>query len=199
MERLHRLGTMIRMSSTARLESRIRPFSKHHDYEDYFYDLAFQIVKWKFPSASGCICDHLAASIKFRRQSLRYQLQQQRKVDPKSVCLNGFESAKPRTAHAVTATAEAPHAHRRQIFSASSTSTSTFEILDFHHHYTEPSRMPNKPLSSPSVFGAAPIVQDCDNLPYPQPPTTEEGTHALCYMCSRELSGQQYNDNSWWR
>ena len=186
------------MSSTAGLSSRIRHFTKSYDDEDYFYSLAFHIVKWKFPNVSTRIYDHLAASIKFRRQSLRYQLQQQRKADPKSMCPNGFESAKPRTVHAVTATAEAPHAHRRQVFYASSTSTSTFEILDFHQRPTEPSPVPNKPLPSPSVSGAAPVVEDCDDLPYPQPPKTE-GARALCYMCSREHSGQQYNDNAWWR
>lgn len=187
------------MSSTADLSSRIRHFTNSYDDEDYFYSLAFHIVKWKFPNVSTRIYDHLAASIKFRRQSHRYWLQQQRKLEHPPVYSIVFEVPKSRTSQTAGLTLEVPGAHRRPISSASYTSASSFEVQDFHRNCTEPSCISNKSLSSHSPVSTGPMLEDFDSLPYPQPPKIEGGAHAFCNMCFREHSGRSYKDNSWWR
>jgi len=82
MDRLHRLGNVIRKSSTAQLASRISKFvRKRSDEEAFVARMDFIIVKGLYPKITNSFANQLARSISFRRQRLLYEKDRHRILD----------------------------------------------------------------------------------------------------------------------
>lgn len=210
MDRLYQVGVAIRKSSTVTLSSRIQAFSATHDDEDYFFSLAVEIVKWRFPDADAAICSHLAATIKFRRQKIRYQRRHQSKLrcgarraaeqpslSPAAPLLFGtprIDAKRQEELAGINTVVQAP----------SQTSASTFLARDFLRHLNAPPSAPSdtqgtEPLSAPSMMSSGSTVIEYGNLSFPQPPAVQEGMSASCVWCFQEHMSEQYNDTRWWR
>lgn len=210
MDRLYQVGVAIRKSSTVSLSSRIQAFSATHDDEDYFFSLAVEIVKWRFPDADAAICSHLAATIKFRRQQILYQRRHQSKLR----WATRLDAEQPSLSPTAPLSSDAPQpdagtqaelAGIKTVAQApSQTSASTFLARDFLRHLNMPPDVPSdtqgtEPLSAPSVMSSGSTVIEYGNLPFPQPPTVQEGMSASCVWCFQEHTSEEYNDTRWWR
>lgn len=80
--RLHRLGNVIRKSSTAQLASRISKFArKRSDEEAFVARMNFIIVKGLYPSITDSFVNQLAKSISFRRQRFLYEKDRHQTLD----------------------------------------------------------------------------------------------------------------------
>lgn len=81
-DRLHRLGNIIRKSSTAQLASRVSKFiSKQGDEEEFNERITLLLVKGLYPRITEAFSKRLARSISFRRQRLLYQKDRQRVIE----------------------------------------------------------------------------------------------------------------------
>jgi hypothetical protein len=77
--RLNRLGSIIRRYSTSSLETRVRGFTARYGDENYTA-LAKLIVRFRYMTAPSSLQEHLAVSMSARRQRLRYVSQHQAKL-----------------------------------------------------------------------------------------------------------------------
>ena len=204
------MGIAIRKSSTVGLSSRIQAYSAKHDDEDYFFSLAVEIVKWRFPDADAAICAHLGATIKFRRQHIRYQRRHQSKL--RSAARHAAEQSSLLPAAFLLPDASQAAAERQGDLTGiktvaqapSQTSASTFLARDFLRHLNAPPSVPSDaqeggPLTSPSMMSSGSTVIEYGNLPFPQPPAIQDDTLASCAWCFQEHTSEQYNDTRWWR
>ncbi|KAK4032876.1 hypothetical protein C8A01DRAFT_20125, partial [Parachaetomium inaequale] len=78
-DRLNRLGATIRRYSTADLENRVKAFTERHGDGNYF-QLARQIVYFRYRTPMPSLLDQLAVSMANRRQRLRYIRRHQMKL-----------------------------------------------------------------------------------------------------------------------
>ena len=200
------MAVAIRKSSTASLASRIKSFSDIHDDEDYFYSLALEIVRLKFPNASAGLCKHLATSIKFRRQSLRYKRRHQAKLQPHPGHQGGpaYQQDSNTLLPNVWAPSPTPDIpNPRNPFPApSNTSASTFIAGAFARHYVPPESIlkpPRQPAPAPSVISIGSTIVEHNDLPYPKPPSPPDGQQARCDWCFQTHPAVKYGNKAWWR
>ncbi|KAL8356676.1 hypothetical protein RB601_001807 [Gaeumannomyces tritici] len=204
-DRLHRMALAIRKSSTASLASRIKSFSDTHDDEDYFYSLALEIVRLKFPNASTGLCKHLATSIKFRRQSLRYKRRHQVKLQPHPgdhgrLVYQQASTPLPPSVRAPSPTPDVPNP-RNPFPAPSNTSASTFIPGAFARHYVPPESTlepPRRTAPATSVISIGSTVVEHNDLPYPKPPNPPDGQQARCDWCFQTHPAVKYGDKAWW-
>ncbi|KAK1833040.1 ADP-ribosylation factor family-domain-containing protein [Podospora conica] len=206
-DRLYQVGVAIRKSSTVGLSSRIQAFSDKYDDEDYFFSLALEILKMKFPDADAVICAHLAATIKFRRQQIRYQRRHQSKLQSLARIVADQHSPAlvlPSSPGPPNAADETLDDGKGIKMAPSQTSASTFLAKDFMRHLNAPPSVPSEtqghePLTAPSVMSSGSTVIEYGNLPFPSPPAAQDATSASCAWCFQEHTSEQYTDTRWWR
>lgn len=79
MTRLNKLGSSIRRYSTSSLDCRVKAFTEKHGDENYM-EIARQIVRFRYRTASPSLHEQLAVSMSARRQRLRYIRRHQEKL-----------------------------------------------------------------------------------------------------------------------
>lgn len=167
-------------------------------------------MKWRFPDADAAICSHLAATIKFRRQQIRYQRRHQSKL--RCAARLATEQPSPSPAAPLSSDASQLDAGRQAelagiktvVQAPSQTSASTFLAQDFLRHLNAPPGVPSdtqgtEPLTTPSVMSSGWTVIEYGKHPFPQPPAVQDGMSASCAWCFQEHTSEQYNDTRWWR
>ncbi|KAL7934267.1 hypothetical protein V8C35DRAFT_302164 [Trichoderma chlorosporum] len=197
-DRLNRMAIAIRKSSIASLASRIKSFSDAHDDEDYFYSLAFEILRKKLPNANDGLWNHLATSIKFRRQSLLYKRRHQDKLKPQPEhhevpTLQSSSARVPLFKRSISPPLSQPAPSP----APSQTTASTFVPGAFLRHYSAPdfTHELEKAPSVPSVISLGTTVGEDNDLPYPKPPEGEQ----VCDWCFQIHSVKLYQNDWWWR
>ncbi|KAK2608929.1 hypothetical protein QQS21_002505 [Conoideocrella luteorostrata] len=96
--RLNKLGSSIRRYSSSSLDSRVKAFTEKHGDENYM-DIARQIVRFKYRTASPSLHEQLAVSMSARRHRLRYIRRHQEKlsgqIDNKNEPAKGRKAGRP--------------------------------------------------------------------------------------------------------
>ncbi|KAF5486530.1 putative cyclin-dependent serine/threonine-protein kinase [Colletotrichum fructicola] len=206
-DRLHRLGSRIRVSSKnpndGSLEERVLSFSRTLE-SDGFETTIRLILDFKFPDARKGLIDKLTKSIVFRRNRLLYERNHQHKLDedrqhrqagetgPSGSVIGNVETGDqnaPINENHVVGNTSQPINRASPSDMVSATDHTPFSEEKFKKHVEE------EPAYTTRSGGSSWVGR----IVYPMPPTVEEdASHVRCQFCFRELSREDLQEPRFW-
>ncbi|KAF3066101.1 hypothetical protein CFAM422_009245 [Trichoderma lentiforme] len=202
-DRLHRLGVIIRQSSTASLISRVRAFSEKRS-DSSLEEMSFLMIKFLYPMASLNLQRLLSRSILERHFNIQYRGEHQqrlaaRRMPHKKVDNGSQEVLRPITRKDyVDEAADVVHDKSEKgtdtMLSKSGTKPSTLQTQEFQRKLNQ--EKPLKALSVVSKTSSVPI----GDINYPRPPKSH-GEHGWtkCDWCFESYPHDKFQDAKWWR
>ncbi|KAF3289921.1 hypothetical protein TWF970_003664 [Orbilia oligospora] len=207
-DRLHRIGTTIRKSSTSNFLSKGRRLGQNHNDEDEFFkNIASLVISGLYPSISEKFIEQLARSILVRKQRLSYQRKHQRKLEKRykpqketviilepvpDIELSHVEIQQKLDESSGVETSVPPNdtgTISSKVDAYTATLPSVINSFNFRLHLNE---APRAALGPPSTTSIA------HGNPYPSPPKTQPGDkYCQCEWCFVEL--EVLEDKAQWR
>ncbi|KAI9853500.1 MAG: hypothetical protein M1813_002205 [Trichoglossum hirsutum] len=205
-DRLQRLSTAIRQSSTQHRNPKAIPFIERDKYGDdigsEFESYAVCIIKHRYKDANDALCRQLGASIFFRRNRFLYRKRQQERLAPNKQGITlgqpladrGADYASqqdalfsPITSQSKTTRGAALSVTTASVLPASPLDSRAFQSVAFSH--------------TPSVASSIPSVSVENNkLDYPVPPIFKTGQKECeCPYCFESLQKADASDERRWR
>ncbi|RMJ10266.1 hypothetical protein CDV36_010103 [Fusarium kuroshium] len=206
-DRLQRLGTMIRRSSTVTIASRVKNYAFKADAaeNDEFNKLILLRVKGILPGISESLAIQLLESISHRRLRLLYQQRHQRKLERQRPGRSNqslsrepeMENQKsdPPPQPVISKSSQRKAAGMASVYSKSQpesgTAHSTFDLAAFQNYQSQEDSVPPDNITVTSV---------AQGYSYPRPPRPQEGSkHIRCDWCFEEITDSQLQKPGWWR
>jgi hypothetical protein len=195
-DRLHRLGTAIRKTSTSSLASRVKKFARKADDDHAFFErMALLIVKGLYPDIRDSFAKQLAGSVSFRRQRLLYQKGHQEKLKARRRPQPEPERHVEPTLHDETRQPASKVAHdkrqtQRQASKVPSSASSKIDASTMTHPSAFESQKFRLDVTEKveAVSGPSTVTSIAHNNPYPRPPKFQDGEkYCQCDWCFREL------------
>lgn len=212
-DRLHRLGVIIRQSSTASLISRVRAFSAKKS-DSSLENTSYLVIKHLYAGAPLSLQRLLGQSILERHYNIQYRREHQRRLSTRPLAVlckrNGQTQVENnRLELRDTFTRKGPDDNApngiynnfliqtdQGVVSQSSSKPSTFHTDEFYHRLEARKQSP-----ALSTVSTTPLVHTGD-ISYPQPPKPLGGGNsswATCQWCFESYPYNKFQDKSWWR
>ncbi|KAL7961305.1 hypothetical protein V8C34DRAFT_274365 [Trichoderma compactum] len=213
-DRLHRLGVIIRQCSTASLISRVRAFSAKRS-DSSLEEMSFLMIKFLYPMAPLDLQRLLSRSILERHFNIEYRGEHQRRLEarrkPVSDDDGDHKEDQPRVHNgsqevlrpvtrkdyvneAADIVRDDSEKETEIMPSKSGTKPSTLQTQEFQHKVNE--KKPLEALSAVSKTSSVPV----GDVNYPKPPKPQgENDFATCYWCFESYPYDKFQNVKWWR
>ncbi|KAL7910317.1 hypothetical protein GGI35DRAFT_362150 [Trichoderma velutinum] len=211
-DRLHRLGVIIRQSSTASLISRVRAFAAKQP-DSSLENISHSLIKHLYPSAPLSLQRLLGRSILERHFNIQYRREHQRRLSTQRLAVlykrNGQTQVHNNRLELRNYTTRMDQDDNTPndicndfaiqtdpMISQSSSKPSTLQTDEFYHRLEAGKQFPA--LSTISTTSSVPT----GDISYPQPPKPlgdGNSSWATCHWCYESYPYNKFQDTGWWR